>query len=407
MKSFLREHTPELIWNALKSAKKSAKKVVLRAAKLEHRKGILFIGYAEGDLGLGQSFRCDLLAAVHTKLPFAVYPFNLGIENRRIGAFMPERYDKAHPYDVNIIVVGPDQAPVVLESVDPRITYYTYNILRTYWELPRAPKVWREILNDVDEIWAPTSFVADAFRHTFSGPITLIPTTVEVGDGPWKGRSDFGMDPKRFYFLFSFDYWSSPHRKNPLGVLQAFQRAFPNGSENVGLIIKSIGNVDDYPDIRETIRKASVTDPRIQVIHRSLPYNEMASLIRATDVYVSLHRSEGFGAGMAEAMSFGRIVVGTNFSGNTDFLTEQTGFPVPYTLRSVEPHEYIWNTEPQVWAEPDLEAAARILRQVFEAPDLAMKRAKAGQMLVRQKYGVGEVGRAMKERLVVLGFLEK
>ena len=134
--------------------------------------------------------------------------------------------------------------------------------------------------------------------------------------------------------------------------------------------------------------KASVTDPRIQVIHRSLPYNEMASLIRAADVYVSLHRSEGFGMGMAEAMSFGRIVVGTNFSGNTDFLTEQTGFPVPYTLRPVKPHEYLWNTEPQVWAEPDLEEAARILRQVFEAPDLAMKRAKAGQMLIRQKYGV-------------------
>jgi glycosyltransferase involved in cell wall biosynthesis len=215
------------------------------------------------------------------------------------------------------------------------------------------------------------------------------------------------MDPERFYFLFSFDYWSSPYRKNPLGVLESFQRAFPNGSENVGLIIKSIGNIDDYLEIREAIRQASVTDPRIQVIHRSLPYNEMASLIRATDVYVSLHRSEGFGAGMAEAMSFGRIVVGTNFSGNTDFLTEQTGFPVPYILRPVEPHEYIWNSEPQVWAEPDLEAATRILRQVFEAPDLAMKRAKAGQMLVRQKYGVGEVGRAMKERLAALGFLQK
>src|SRR5262245_38594668 len=140
MKSFLREHTPELIWNALKSAKKTAKKLVLRAAKLEHRKGILFIGYAEGDLGLGQSFRSDLLAAQHTGLPFSVYPFNVGIETRRIGPFMPERYDKTHAYDVNIIEVAPDQLPAVLGSVDPRITYYTYNVLRTYWELPRAPK---------------------------------------------------------------------------------------------------------------------------------------------------------------------------------------------------------------------------------------------------------------------------
>ena len=127
---------------------------------------------------------------------------------------------------------------------------------------------------------------------------------------------------------------------------------------------------------------AHVNDARIHVIHRSLPYNDMASLIRAADVYFSLHRSEGFGMGMAEAMSFGRIVIGTNFSGNTDFLTEETGFPVPYKLRPVEPHEYPWNTEPQVWAEPDLNEAARILRQVFETPDLALKRAKAGQILI-------------------------
>ena len=109
MKTFLRKHTPKPIWTALKSAKKSAKKLVLRAVKLEQRKGILFIGYAEGDLGLGQTFRNDLLAAAHTKLPFAVYPFSLGIETRRIGAFMPERYDKTHAYDVNIIEVAPDQ----------------------------------------------------------------------------------------------------------------------------------------------------------------------------------------------------------------------------------------------------------------------------------------------------------
>src|SRR5262249_9968036 len=105
MRTFLRKHTPTPVWNALKSAKKSAKKLVLRAAKLEHRKGILFVGYAEGDLGLGQVFRNDLLAAAQVELPFAVYPFNVGVETRLIGPFMPERYDKTHAYDANIITV--------------------------------------------------------------------------------------------------------------------------------------------------------------------------------------------------------------------------------------------------------------------------------------------------------------
>jgi glycosyltransferase involved in cell wall biosynthesis len=407
MKSFLRKHTPKPIWKALRSGKKSAKKLVLRAAKLERQNGILFIGYAEADFGLGQSFRNDLLAAAHAKLPFAIYPFNIGIETRRIGSFMSERYDKTHAYDVNIIQVAPDQLPVVLESIDPRITYYTYNVLRTYWELPKALSIWQETLSNVDEIWAATSFVADAFRHIFTGPITLMPTTVELGEGPWKGRNHFGIEADRFYFLFSFDYSSSPYRKNPIGVLEAFQRAFPNGGENVGLIIKSIGNAEAYPEIDRALRKASVADRRIQVIHKSLTYNDMISLIHAADVYVSLHRAEGFGSGMAEAMSFGRIVIGTNFSGNTDFLTEQTGFPVPYTLRPVKPHEYFWDPGAQVWAEPDIKEAAQILRQVFEAPNLAMKRAKAGQMLIRHKYGMAQIGYAMKQRLITLGLLEK
>ena len=245
---------PAYCWHA--SNLRARARQIPSTSPIEHRKGVLFIGYAEGDLGLGQCFRDDLSAAVHADLPFAIYPFNVGVETRLIGPFMPERYDKTHAYDVNIIEVAPDQTPVVLRSVDLRLTHDTYNVLRTYWELPNAPRAWRQMLEDIDEIWAPSAFVANAFRHIFSGPITLIPTTVDVGDGPWKGREDFGMEPERFYFLFSFDYFSSPYRKNPLGVLEAFQRAFPNGSENVGLIIKSIGHVDHFPDIKETIRQA-------------------------------------------------------------------------------------------------------------------------------------------------------
>ena len=196
--------------------------------------------------------------------------------------------------------------------------------------------------------------------------------------------------------------FSSPYRKNPLGVVEAFQRAFPNGNENVGLIIHCIGQVDRYPEINNVMRQASVADSRIQIFDKSLSHDDMLGLIHSSDCYLSLHRSEGLGMGMAEAMAFGRIVIGTNFSGNTDFLTEQTGFPVPYTLRPVKPHEYPW-AESQVWAEPDLDAATLILQQVFDAPDVARKRAKEGQMQVREKYGMTRVGRAMKERLVTLG----
>ena len=372
-----------------------------RKSSIERRKGVLFIGYAEGELGIGQAFRSDLCAAAGADIHFAVYPFRVGVETRLTSPFMPERYDKKHAYDINVIEVAADQCQVVFRSIDSRVTRDSYNVLRTYWELPNAPEAWRPMLNGIDEIWAPNGFVADAFREIFRGPINLIPPTVDVGEGPYPARDYYGMDARRFYFLFSFDYFSSPYRKNPLGVLEAFRIAFPNRSENVGLVLKSSGTVGHYPEIRKAIQHASAADPQILILDRNLPRRDMLGLVRAADAYVSLHRSEGFGLGIAEALSFGRIVVGTNFSGNTDFLTEQTGFPVPYTFRPVDSDEYPWQRG-QVWAEPDVAEAARIMHEVFDAPECALKRAASGQMLVKHKYGLAAVGQAMQMRFVEL-----
>lgn len=370
----------------------------LRQPWIGRRRGVLLIGYAEGNLGLGQGFRNNVQAVELSGLPFGIYPFGKGVETRRIGSFKPDRYDQTHAYDVNIIHVAPDQVPTVLQTIDPRVTRDSRNILSTYWELPKAPEIWRPMLAGIQEIWAPNAFVAKAFRDIFSGPIVVMPHAVDVGEGPYPARGALCMDPDRFYFVFSFDYFSSPHRKNPLGVLEAFQAAFPQGSENVGLIIKSIGASDQHPEIREKIRAAAASDQRILDIDRALTRREVLGLIRASNAYVSLHRAEGFGLGMAEAMSFGRIVIGTNFSGNTDFLTEETGFPIPYTLRPVEPYEYPWS-EGQTWAEPDLKAATSAMQLVSQEPDTARNRAAAGQRLINQKYAPALVGQIFKARI--------
>jgi glycosyltransferase involved in cell wall biosynthesis/SAM-dependent methyltransferase len=365
---------------------------------LERRPGVLFIGYAEGDLGLGQAFRANLVAAAQVGLPFAVYPFRVGIKTRLIEPFMPERYDTAHAYDINIVDVAPDQTPAVFRTLDPRLMSRGYNVLRTFWELPQAPEAWRPMLKGFQELWAPSPFVAEAFREIFPGTITIIPPAIHRANGPFADREAYGMEPGRFYFLCSFDYFSSPHRKNPLAVLQAFQEAFAHRTDNVGLVIKSIGAVEHFPEIKDVILKAAKCDSRITVINRSLKRHEMLSLIRASNAYISLHRSEGFGMGMAEAMSFGRVVIGTNFSGNTCFLTSETGFPVPYTLRPVKPSEYAWASG-QVWAEPDVKAAAEIMRLVIERPDLAAKRAQAAEALIESRYEPEAVGLKIKRRI--------
>jgi len=205
------------------------------------------------------------------------------------------------------------------------------------------------------------------------------------------------MDEKRFYFIFSFDYYSSPYRKNPVGAIEAFHRAFPKGNENVGLIIKSSGNMEGNPDVKAVVSRAAAADARIVVIEKSMPRIEVLGLIRACDAYLSLHRSEGFGMGIAEAMSFGRVAIATDFSGSTDFVTPQTGFPIQFTLRSVAAHEYPWSDK-QMWAEPDLESAAAAMETVWRFPDIAQERANAGRRLVQQRYGMIAVGEIMKSR---------
>ncbi|TXM64529.1 glycosyltransferase family 4 protein, partial [Methylobacterium sp. WL12] len=204
---------------------------------------------------------------------------------------------------------------------------------------------------------------------------------------------------------FSFDYNSWPSRKNPIGVLEAFAKAFP-GNEDVGLIIKSTGAPEHSPQTRALVAAAAARDSRIRVIDSTLTRAEILSLIKQSDCYVSLHRAEGFGLGMAEAMALEKPVVGTNFSGNTDFLTDETGFPISYTLRALMDGEYTF-TDHQSWAEPNVMEAAEVLQKVYRDPELRRMRAAAGRTFISTQFGPENIGRLATNRLrQVLAMLE-
>jgi glycosyltransferase involved in cell wall biosynthesis len=372
---------------------------------MRRRRGVLFIGYVEACLGLAESLRGLISAAADRQIPFGICPFRVGVESRIIEQFMPEKFDVTHRYDINVIEVSPDQVSTVFKTIDPRQLMTSYNVLRTYWELPKAPREWGPMLKGIDEIWVPNKFVSNAFSGIFFGPITIIPPCVTTEEANYLNAAEFGIERGRFYFLFSFDFYSSHHRKNPLGVLKAFELAFPNLNENVGLIIKSTG-LETYqmgPEphqtkIREQFRASVDRDPRIKIIHGTMSRHRMLGLLRACDCYVSLHRAEGFGLGMAEAMSLGKIVIGTDYSGSTDFLSAETGFPVAYNLRSVGPGEYFW-PEDQVWADPNMDSAVTMFRLAFSDVDARTRRAAAGKMFVECKYSKAAVGAAVEQRI--------
>jgi GT2 family glycosyltransferase len=359
---------------------------------------VLLIGYIDAQLGLGQSLRGLALAMSYVDLPFSIFPFGVGVEGRRFGSYMPERYDEVGTYPINVIEVGTNELPTVFAHVSASHFRGSYNILRTYWELSRAPEVWRNNLTRIDEIWAPNPFIAESFRTIFEGPITVVPPCVDLPAVEVDGQRHFGLPNGRFHFLFSFDYFSFPQRKNPLAVLRAFRKAFPDPSTPVGLIIKSTGAVDHFPALKRALRAAADDDERILVIDESLTRQEMLALLAAADCYTSLHRAEGFGFGLTEAMALGKSVIATDYSGNTEFLTPETGYPIPYSLKPVGVDEYIY-PEGQVWADPDEAACAAAMIRVFSAPEEAKTRASAGQRFVMHRYGPANVGRIVEQRV--------
>jgi len=362
----------------------------------------LLIGYFETGFGLGEHVKGLAAALDAVGAPFAAYPYNSFTGRPRDEAPWAARYDVNDVHDVNILCMAADQTANARRIVGRRLTDSSYNILIPPWELPHAPESWRADLNFFDELWAESRFVADAFRPLFSKRILLVPPCVHLNANPQPDRHAFNLDPHRFYFFFSFDFNSRPQRKNPGAVVRAFELAFGERRDNVGLIFKISGASDRFPNENGELEAACRRNPRIAILRGIWKRNDMLALLACTDCYVSLHRSEGFGIGLAEAMALGKPVIATGFSGNADFLTAQTGYPVPYQLRPVASAEYP-HFAGNFWAEPDVGAAAELMRRVFENRDEARSRALQGQAYVQRHFGVNAIGELAAAQLRDIG----
>ena len=226
----------------------------------------------------------------------------------------------------------------------------------------------------------------------------IVPPCVNLDARQQPDRRKLGLDAQRFYFFFSFDFNSRPQRKNPAAIVRAFTQAFGDQSDDVGLIFKTSGADDRFPQEAGELEAAARGDPRITILHSIWKRGEVLTLLASIDCYVSLHRSEGFGIGLAEAMALGKPVIATDFSGNTDFLTAETGYPVPYQMRAVGRGEYPHH-EGNSWAEPNVKVAAEMMRIVASKSDDVHKTALSGQAFVRQHYGPKAIGDVMAARL--------
>jgi glycosyltransferase involved in cell wall biosynthesis len=277
----------------------------------------------------------------------------------------------------------------------------SYTIGYWAWELAKFPRQWNSSFAFVQEIWVSSRFAYDAIAPATTKPVFLMPPAVAVPPvEPGLTHADFGLPEDKFLFYFGFDFRSHTSRKNPLATVMAFRRAFPQKSTPVALLLKTIGS-EWKSEERDRVVEMIRGDPRIVCIDGELSRPRAMALLALADCFVSLHRSEGFGRGPAEAMLLGKPVIITDYSGTSDYATQETALLIGYRLLPVGADEYP-GAEGQFWADPDIDETAAVMRKIVADPSLAQRVGEAGRARIRALYDPSAVGARYVDRLAAV-----
>ncbi len=270
-----------------------------------------------------------------------------------------------------------------------------YRVANWWWELEEIPEEWRDRGREVDEIWAPTRFVAGALE-TLGKPVFPMLPGLALPAFPARGKSAFGMDPRKFTFVGLFDANSRLGRKNPFAVVDAFRSAFRAG-EPVELVLK-MSPPGAAPSAEILRLRQACASAGVRMVEAVFSREETLAFLQAADALVSLHRSEGFGLPLAEAMLLGKPVIATGYSGNLDFMTPRTSFLVDYRRVPIEVDDPPYRRG-FVWAEPSVTHAAALMRRVFENPGMGREIGERAREDLASRLSLSAAGKRMRDRL--------
>lgn len=359
--------------------------------------GVNIIGYIRGQFGLAESARHYARALINAGVQVRLHDVDLDLphswDDRSLEAWIGDDI----PHQVSIIFINPDFLHQALDKIGRARMANQHLIACWFWELERIPAPWLPVIAEVDEIMVASEFVERAFRRVTDKPVLRIPQPLE--DVPDSGlqRADFGLEEGKFTFLVTFDFNSWVARKNPQAAVRAFLAAFAPGRDDVRLVLKS-SNGFRHPEALRALLNATARDPRIIVRDEVIERAHLYALQRCTDAYVSLHRAEGLGLGLAECMAMGKPVIATGWSGNLEFMTPDAACLVDYTLVPVQAGEYP-HAEGAQWAEADIADAARAMRRLADDPAAAAALGLRGQRLVRERLSPARSANLLKARL--------
>ena len=332
---------------------------------LTKKLGVNVAGYFKGEFGIGQFGRLVAQAAIASDLSVTTI-LNDKTESRQDESFSST--ESSHYYQVTVSTVNADLYPSWKNELSADLVKNSKFVGVWAWEIESFPKEMHVAFDDVDEIWANSSFARDAIQPHTRKPVFVFPCPIiapQISEN--LDRSAIGLGELDEFNLFMFDYFSIFRRKNPLDLIEAHILAFPEGS-GPKLIIKTI-NGEGHASDQEQLRYAVGTRNDIIIINSYMSREQLHSLLSECQTYISLHRSEGYGLTLAEAMSLGKPVIATAYSGNMDFMKSRNSILVPFELVPVGQDAFPY-PEDSRWAQPDIKFAANAMRELREDESL-------------------------------------
>ena len=357
--------------------------------------GINLIGNIRGDTGLGQSTRLVAEILENSGENYTIHNFFVPPGTSMNDHSCDDKITEDLPYNINLIHVNASEFTVAFLKMGKEVWDHRYNIAYWLWELEDFPQEWVGCIDLVDEIWTPADFITNTLKKLTDKPVYTVPYCVKAPVSPEFDRTFFGLPENQFLFLMMFDSGSIMERKNPLGTIEAFKRAFGRDKKDVGLVLKI--NENEQKDI-DYIHSLLDGYDNIYIISETLTKVQVNSLTKCVDVFVSLHRAEGFGLVLAEAMIVGTPTIATNWSANTEFMSKDAACMVDYRMVELQ-QDLPPFKKGYKWADADIDQASGYMKRLYEDKAFYEKIALNAKLYVADKLNMKRSVGIVRERI--------
>ena len=360
-----------------------------------YENGVNLIGSIRAQTGLGQSTRLVADILEESGENYVIHDFFVPPGPRMGDHTHDLKVSEDMPYDVNIFHINASEFTIAFINMGKQVWDHRYNIAYWLWELEEFPEEWLGCIDLVDEIWTPADFITNTLKKYTDKPVVTLPYCVEAPVSEEFDRAFFNLPKDIFLFLMMFDSGSIMERKNPDSVFAAYREAFGIDNDRVGIVVK----INEYSQKDITyINKALEGYKNVYILSDTLTKVQVNSLIKAVDVFVSLHRAEGFGLVLAEAMIVGTPTIATNWSANTEFACSDAACLVDYKMieidRDIPPYKKGYH-----WADADIAQAAGFMRRLYEDEEFYQNIADNAKRYVASRLNMERTTGIVKERL--------